>query len=71
MVLPKQPTHWITVTDEEWDNIKFFVENLVEDWWNPSEGEFPLINPHEDFFKVCASQGIRVYDCKKPWSEQE
>ena len=65
MVLPKQPTHWMTINPEDWDKVEFYMHNLVEDWWNPSEGEFPLINPHEAFILKMKELDISVYDLRK------
>ena len=64
MVLPKQPTHWITVDESRWHEVEFYINNLVEDWWNPEEGEYPLINPHEAFLQKMGELGITVYDCR-------
>lgn len=41
MVLPKKPTHWLTVDESEWHKVEFYINNLVEDWWNPEEGDMP------------------------------
>ena len=62
MVIPKQPTHWMTINPEQWKDVEFYINNLVEDWWNPEEGEFPLINPHEAFIIKMQELGITVYD---------
>lgn len=65
MVLPKQPTHWMTINPEQWEDVEFYINNLVEDWWNPEEGEFPLINPHEAFIEKMKELGIDVVDCRR------
>ena len=65
MVLPKQFTHWMTLNEGDYEKIAFYLNNLVEDWWNPSEGEFPLVNPHEAFIIKCEELGIDVVDCRK------
>jgi len=63
MVLPKQPTHWMTCNEDDWEKIEFYMMNLVEDWWNPEEGEYPLINPHEAFLQRAEELGIQVVVC--------
>jgi len=65
MVLPKQFTHWMTINPEDYDKVEFYLNNLVEDWWNPSEGEFPLVNPHEAFIEKMKEFDIDVVDCRK------
>lgn len=66
MVLPKQPTHWLTIDPKDFHLVDFYLNNLVEDWWNPSEGEYPLINPHEAFIIKMQELGFEVFDLKKP-----
>jgi hypothetical protein len=55
----------MTINPEDYDKVEFYLNNLVEDWWNPSEGEFPLVNPHEAFIEKMKEFDIDVVDCRK------
>ena len=64
MVLPKQPTHWLTINEDEWDMVEFILKNECEDWWNPEAGEFPIINPTSQFIHWCEIHSLNLYGPK-------
>lgn len=60
----RQHTHWLTVDESRWHEVEFYINNLVEEWWNPEEGEYALVNPHEAFLQKMDELGLPCYDCR-------
>ena len=56
------PTHWLTLDSSEWSTMQFFLENECEQWWNPEEGEFAVVNPTSEFIAQCRLYSLNLYE---------
>jgi len=55
-------TAWLTLTDEEYEHaLSKGLFDLCDDWNNPEDGEYRIINPHSRFYTVALFLGIEVY----------
>jgi hypothetical protein len=57
----KQPTHWLTLNEDEWEIAEFILHNECEDWWNPEEGEYAVVNPTKEFRAWCTLHSLELY----------
>lgn len=53
--------YWMTMNEEEFARAEFYLNNLVEDWQNPEEDEYRIVNPHEAFLIMMQELKIPIY----------
>ena len=56
-----EPTHWLTINEEEWHLADYILHNECEEWWNPEEGEFPVVNPTKQFIYWCELHSLHLH----------
>ena len=61
----KKATHWITVNEQDYEQLEWYLFNDCEDWYTPEDGEIALVNPGHVLLCTLGDLGIEVYDVKK------